>query len=343
MSRSETTPGGNSWVERLMGFVLVVFFFAFGTQIERWHSTAKQDNLIEQLGQANDAVVTEKNKQTSLLKVIEEAGTEKQQLLDTIASMKSKPSEVEYVIRTETKLVPEERVVIVKDLPPSHKYRWENGLVVAEFETSDGQYFLTTHDLTLRGTMVVGSKDTGLMLEGATSANPDHWEVLPVDLKVEQVESHKILGLNLGLGLAASYPDPALHPSVFLSTIHPTKTLDVATIRLGSDGRTASRGGCSELQYGWALACSNGHMGGCWSWYQYEWCRPRHPNSFLEVLMYIVYNYKCTNTECLAHEERMTKRDEVDSQVCEKCDSKMEKAFTAPVVPVHVSWSKWRV
>lgn len=242
MSRSGTTPGGNSWAERLIGFSLVVFFFAFGTQVERWHSTAKQDELIEQLGRANNAVATEKNKNTSLLEAIDSAGVEKQTLLDTIASMKSKPSEVKYIIRTETKLVPEERVVTVKDLPPSHKYRWENGLVVAEFETSDGQYLLTTHDLTLRGTMVVGSKDTGLMLEGATSADPDRWETLPVDLKVEQIDSHKILELNVGLGLAASYPDPALHPSVFLSTVHPTKTLDVATIRLGSDGRTASLG-----------------------------------------------------------------------------------------------------
>jgi hypothetical protein len=224
-------------------FILLFLGFFSGSFLTTLKMGSNQNELIEQLGQANESVVVEKNKNTTLLDAIENAGTEKQTLLDTIASMKSKPSEVKYIVHTVTKLVPEERVVTVKDLPASHTYSWDNGLVVAEFDTSDNQYTFTTHDLTLRGTMVVGNKDTGLLLEGSTSAHPDDWKALPVDLKVEQIpEPHKVLELNVGLGLAAMYPDPALHPSVFLSIIHPTKTFDVATIRIGSDGRTASAG-----------------------------------------------------------------------------------------------------
>jgi predicted SprT family Zn-dependent metalloprotease len=57
----------------------------------------------------------------------------------------------------------------------------------------------------------------------------------------------------------------------------------------------------------------------------------------------IVFDYRCINEDCPAHEikeERIHKKDEI--QLCSKCNEELQR-LPAGQKGAHISWSTWRI
>ena len=179
----------------------------------------------------------------ALSEALEASEAQREQLLKTIAELNARPTDIQYIVQTNTVLVPSEPVFITRDPPAIYRHVLQEELVVGEFRFTEGQYEFETFEFVLRGSLAISDEESALYVEGSTSADPDHWETIPVDITVQEVGiTHKVLEPRLGLAATALVPDFTFHPSLVFSYIHPTPNLDALQLRVGSDFNTASIG-----------------------------------------------------------------------------------------------------
>lgn len=223
----------------VIAVILVAFLFGRG-YADIGHQKEMAE-MLEHIEITHTELETARNKMNSLDTALNRAGEEKQELLEIIADIKEKPAEIRYIVRTETVVEPAVPEVIVQEIE-DHEFVLQEDLVIAEIENREEGYALITHELNLKADLVISEDKSGLIVQGSTSANPDHWEDIPVELEVREIREHKVFEPNIGMGMTIVYPDAAVHPVVTASFVHPTPDLDLATVRLGSDGKTASLG-----------------------------------------------------------------------------------------------------
>ena len=211
--------------------------FALG----EWSGSRDQNKLIMELGNAREDITVVRNENASLEEAILESEANRQDLLDTIASLKQRPIEIEYIVVTKTTVEPIDRVVEVKTLPESHKFTWDNGLVVAEFKNLGETYKFITHPMTFSATTVISDKKTAVLFEGTSGFN-DHKATLHTEVTTTKTPEHKKLEPHVGVGITGGYPSPDLRANIFGSAYHPTPSLDVGVVRLSANKTTASIG-----------------------------------------------------------------------------------------------------
>lgn len=192
-----------------------------------------------------------RNRNATLLKALNDAGDTENELRQQIAHLRQQPKEIEYIYQIETVLVPEEPEVVYKTLPAQHSFFLKEGLEVASFKTVEEQYHFNTYEVSLRSQVVVTPRRTSVMLQGSTSANPDSWVELPVEVQARRiVDPHKDWEPNLLIGFTGGLSRPTSNDSGINGLAagsvvglfwHPHKNVSALGVR-ASVGRTPSIG-----------------------------------------------------------------------------------------------------
>ncbi len=183
----------------------------------------------------------------SLMNTLDTYKDQNQVLLDEIASLKSKPSEIEYIVRTETIIQPKYiEVYKTHELPEDFVFRWGNDLAVARFsvegEPDSPQYEFETGTITIKADLVLAEDDSALSLRASSSLEPDDEKEIPITtLEVTRIREQKLFEPHILLGGFAGMP---MHSGFTLSTslIHPSDKLDLVSIRAGLTESGASIG-----------------------------------------------------------------------------------------------------
>lgn len=227
----------------LVAVVLMLAAAAFvgGWSIQRAIADQEYNKLLSQTANVRESLRVEKNKVGKLDKLYNAATDEAADLRGQIASMRDKPAEIRYIVRTET--IIEGRTEFVEVLPEAYIHRLENGMPVAAFSVkSEDGYEFETYDLAFRGSVVVGEKDTSVLLIAESSAEPDKEYELEVDALVSyKARETPVFMPNVHLGASAGMlfapigsetPIGAfLGASIGVSFIHPNEDIDVLTIK----------------------------------------------------------------------------------------------------------------
>lgn len=241
------------WVA--LGLIVVLLLvggsFGFGLQIASHRAEKRIQSALMQADITAEKLSVSRNKERNLTKVLSKAQSEDTRLREVIASLKARPADVRYIVRTETVLKPSEpKTVVVTELPPSHKFTLQDKLVVAEFETEGEEYRFLTHKLELRARMAISEDKTAISVEASTSADPEHWEEVEVSLEVDKISKVKPVEFNIGAGftlggggnIATSLPTPGVYGGLTLTFLHPKSDLDVLQFRIGTDGQSLAGG-----------------------------------------------------------------------------------------------------
>jgi len=202
---------------------------------ELYDTTLDSEELREKL-----AVV--KTQKTSLKTALKETLTDNDSLRDTIAGLKARPAQIEYITQIETIIEVKETEVIVATLPENHQFTLQENLVVGEFAAREDSYRFSTYRMYLKGNLVLGESSSALLLEAATEYEPSHWEEVPVRLTVKRIQEHKVFEPHISIGVALLAPPFSAQPIFGVSFIHPTPVWDVGLIHLGYNGESASLG-----------------------------------------------------------------------------------------------------
>jgi hypothetical protein len=241
----------------IVALLLLGLSFSGGAWFASTRAESRMDDLISALGDTREELQVAKNRTVTLDKALLNANEDRQELLDTIAALKSKPSEIRYIVKTKTTVEPAApATVVTANLPARHDFKLANDLIVAEFEATESEYSFRTHNLSLRGTMVIGKRDSSLIIEGSTSAAPKAWKELPVELDVQHIAQHQVVGLNIGLGvsggpgisLGTKAPTGNAYGALTASLIHPNDDIDLLQLRVGTNGR-ALMGGLDPVSW----------------------------------------------------------------------------------------------
>lgn len=220
------------------------FLHRVDTLREQNEILAQQKYLVEQdLTRVN-------NKATSLEKLLSDKTFEGQQLQSIIANLRSKPADVRYIVKTQTKLIGTtvvETPMVDSSLTDEHYFKFDNGLVIAHSLLEPNQRKYDVYDLDFDAIVVIGEKDTGVLLYARSSFNPEE----EVNLEVERIEvqriaeHHRVFEPHLALGLTGSFsPTLDLSASIYIPLLHPIDNLDFLAprasfsskdIRVGAD------------------------------------------------------------------------------------------------------------
>ena len=187
--------------------------------------------LLQERESIYSEVVIVKNNNRSLSKTIKDSKAENLDLLSLLVELKAKPTEIEYVIRTETQLIPTDPIIIYTELPASHTHTINN-IPVARFTSSANDYTFETATLSFRTDLVVTKRSTAGILRVKSSMDPQIWHEVPMTLKVTTIKEKKFFAPELGIGITASLPEPDISASVYLPLFHPTKNIDLVAPRV---------------------------------------------------------------------------------------------------------------
>ena len=156
-------------------------------------------------------------------------------LLEELNMLKAKPSEVEYVVRTETVLLTQEKIVY-KVLPHSYTYESNNKLVYGTFNVSDDGYEFETAVINITGNLVITDDKSALSLIASSSLSELEVE-LPVSMTVSNVkpklslfEPNILVGGSTSIGATII---PRVGFSAATTLFHPKNNIDLLGIRVG--------------------------------------------------------------------------------------------------------------
>jgi hypothetical protein len=178
-----------------------------------------------------------RNQNMSLDQVVASLGKEVTHLTELLGAAKTPNTKIEYVIQTQTKLVPMEPIVVYPELPSEYTFKLSNGIVVAKFEqTPPDKFAFITYELQVRNTLVIGEDKSAVSTQVASSQD-GIWHDVPSELiaaSIDQPRYHKA-AVQLGLGASSTYM-PALRSELLIPELvvtipwlHATQQLDLLT------------------------------------------------------------------------------------------------------------------
>lgn len=204
------------------------------------HYRDAYNQMATEAATLHSEVVAVRNRNQSLDKAVAELSDANTHLLAFIDSMGTPPTEIKYVIKTETKLVPADPVVIMPDLPSHYTYKLTDKIPVAEFDVDGEQYKFTTHELSFKNSLIVGENKSAVLLQVSSSAD-GIWHEVPTELQVINTsieDRYPTIRPGIALGIASTINPmniETLLPQgvIAFPTFHIAKRLDIMTPAIG--------------------------------------------------------------------------------------------------------------
>lgn len=213
--------------------LLIISVFGAGWFIRDLSAQNEISDLIKDRDIKLQEIKTARNKEVSnLANALRSSYADREDLLDQIASLKSKPAEIKYI--TTVKTVVAGGTTVVSDLPPEHMFRLSNGLPVASFTIADdNKYNFTTADLEFSANVVIGNKDSSVSLQASSSLDENEYELPIKELHVKEIRQDNLFEPHLLLGAAAGATKTKPYAGFFIgsSFIHPGGPFDFASVR----------------------------------------------------------------------------------------------------------------
>ena len=240
---SETGPITRS-LKELKSFFAILFMlvlcFISGFFLSNCNSKAKYADLLQRTNHSVEELEVSKNKVRSLSTILSKKDEETERLKEIIIDYEDRPEEIRYIVRTETVLVGNEETTT--EIPPDHLFRFENGLPVSRFATTEEGYTFSTYDVIFESTTVISEDETAVSLSATSSFEPEVRYEIPVSNEVVRVREHKIFEPHILMGATASFdPKPLggdLTASLYVSLFHPTEDLDLLAPRISFNSKS---------------------------------------------------------------------------------------------------------
>lgn len=194
-------------------------------------------------------VTVTKNKTITANKALIELMTEdlnqqNKEIKSLVAELNARPTDIRYITKTETVLQPQEPevVLLAPQEPYEFLYKLEEDIVVGKFKLGpEGEHTHTTYDMSFQNTMVITDNKTATTLQVATSYD-DVFREVPVELDVTRITDQPLFEPHLGVGITAGAPTFDVQASLWVSTLHPWKNIDLFAPRLSANTEIASVG-----------------------------------------------------------------------------------------------------
>ena len=232
----------------LGGLLVLVLIFGSGWLVRNISADSEIASLLKSHEIELQEIEVVRTRNTTLVKELEDAGSDREVLLDEIASLKSRPPEVRYITQVETVVVGEP-TLIATELPESHVFRTQIGLPVAEFsvegDESQPKYLFDTADLRIKADLVIAERDSALSIRMESDLEPGTEYEVPVDeLNVANLQNRKFFEPNILIGAHVSGGPGGIGagPQVGVSLLHPRDNLDLVQVRIGTTGGRANIG-----------------------------------------------------------------------------------------------------
>jgi hypothetical protein len=225
-------------LKELKSFFVILFLliltFGSGFLLSDCSAKAKYTELLDRKNHSVEELEVASNKVRSLSSVISEKSEEAERLKEIIRDYETRPAEIRYIVQTETVLVGNQETTT--EIPPDHLFRFNNGLPVSRFATTEEGYSFSTFDVTFETTTVVSEDETAISLSAISSYEPDIRYPIPVSSQVVRVREHKIFEPHLLVGATGSLdlgPVAAdLTASLYTSLFHITENIDIVSPRI---------------------------------------------------------------------------------------------------------------
>lgn len=236
------------YLRYLGALVALLFVFGSGWFIRDIRARSEVEALLQDREIELQEIAVTRTQNSSLSKELANAGTERDILLDEIASLRSKPSEIKYITKVETIIVGEP-TFLTTELPESHTFRTEVGLPVAKFtiegENDAPEYAFDTADLAVTADLIIAERDNALSLRIESNLEPGVQYEIPVTKfnvthirETRTFEPHVLLGGSASIAPGISDVAPHLGISLF----HPKTDWDLLHLRIGITGGSPSIG-----------------------------------------------------------------------------------------------------
>jgi hypothetical protein len=216
---------------------LLLLVFGSGWFIRDMGAQSDLTSLIKDHEISLGEIKVSKIKNTTLVKALADSEANREVLLDNLASVRDKPAQIKYITRVETVVVGGETQV-VRELPPSHVFKLENGLPVAEVRVVQEDIHLDVADLTLRADIVIGERDSAISLRVESDLDPGTQYEIPVqELNVQHIREQALFEPHILIGAAAGVTERAqlrVGPTISGSFFHPRSHIDLVSLRLGT-------------------------------------------------------------------------------------------------------------
>lgn len=230
--------------------VLVGLFFltfASGYLLSDCSSRKRYSLLLGEKNSTIEELSITKNEVKGLQKVLADKDLETAELKEIIRSYEDKPEQIRYIVETETVFVGNSETTT--ELPPSHLFRFANGLAVAQFKQEEGEYSFNTFDVTFSTDVVISEDDTAVLLTAKSSYDNFSRRIPVTETRVTKVRDFKIIEPQVQLGitgsintdvvpsgdLSASVSIPFLHAEDDMDLLVPRVTANSSSIRIGAD------------------------------------------------------------------------------------------------------------
>jgi hypothetical protein len=228
----------------LAGFLL----FCSGFLIRDCSARAQLAPLVKDIDHSYQEIEIQKNEIKSLNETVEWLNSNNDELAALVSELRDRPSEIRYIVKTETVIQPSEPIVITPDLPDEHLFTLDGSIPVARFGTSTEGYAFETYALSFRTSLALGERTTTALLQVQSSAQPDTWFEIPTSLDVTKVSDRRFFEPHIGIGITGVLPIPDLTASLYVSLLHPNQDLDLLQPRLSFNGKQL-RIGIDPLSY----------------------------------------------------------------------------------------------
>jgi len=221
----------------ILGLAVLAGGYALGAKVERAAAEEAYAELLSTKEKIYEEAEIVRNRSAGLADAVSELSDKNTELLDLVAQLQSRPSEVRYITVTETVVEAGDPIVEALDLPSEYVFRLREDLAVARFaydSEAELPYTFETYDLTFRSSVVISEKKSAGLLQISSSADPETYVEVPIDsLEVRSVEDQDLFEPNIGMGITASMGESAaVMGSAFVSFLHPNENIDVLAVRL---------------------------------------------------------------------------------------------------------------
>ena len=235
--------------------IVIVLLLSFLLALSGGYMLGKESNhgdylsLLDSIEITHKEIAVEKNKNKRLEEVLSAEHDRQRELLELVASLRAKPAEVKYIIRTETVLKPSDPVFITPDLPDEYLFALEDDIVVGKFtqrwiNSNIPEYAFDTYELTFVGDLVVTDDKTAILLQVESSYSPGTFHDVPVTMEVTEITDtdRKLIEPHIGMGLTTSAIPVDVTLGAYSTLVHPTENLDLLGLRVGINKETVRFG-----------------------------------------------------------------------------------------------------
>lgn len=242
-----------TWVEYAILVLVIILGFGAGALFQDLTSTTDEQFFIDnwKLSQHEHLLVEANKKAHDLQGALNKAEGDKSDLLDQIVTLKRENNRLAVLLTTTTTvssggdggtLTVTNPVDCESPEPYEHLYKYENGLVVGDYKFDGEQHAHALYDLKVKSSVVVGDKDTSVIIKMATAYDENTWLELPVEADVVVIDDHNVIAPEISLGAAVMAPVFDVQPSLTVSWLHPTKSIDALSPKFGGTSNSYHAG-----------------------------------------------------------------------------------------------------